>query len=113
MKCRIAAVLWLCLLVFASPAQNDTGRVAPKPLFRDPIHDGAADPVVIWNQHERKWFMLYTNRRANLTNSAGVEWVHGTRIGIAESADGGAIWKYRGMADISLGGTNETHWAPD
>ena len=43
----------------------------------------------------------------------GVDWVHGTRIGIAESADGGVVWKYRGTADIALGGTNETHWAPD
>ena len=25
------------------------GHVAPKPLFRDPVYDGAADPVVIWN----------------------------------------------------------------
>jgi sucrose-6-phosphate hydrolase SacC (GH32 family) len=103
----------LCALCIPAFAQGDAGRVAPKPLFRDPVQDGAADPVVIWNGREQKWFMFYTNRRANLTNGVGVDWVHGTRIGIAESADGGAIWKYRGTADINCGGTNETHWAPD
>ena len=43
----------------------------------------------------------------------GVSWVHGTRIGIAESADGGATWKYRGTADLPVGGKEDTHWAPD
>ena len=27
--------------------------------------DGAADPVLIWNREEKKWWMLYTQRRAN------------------------------------------------
>src|SRR5512139_3120877 len=64
------------------------GREVKKPLFRDPIYDGAADPVVIWNKQQKKWWMLYTNRRANIIDSTGVQWVHGTRIGIAESVDG-------------------------
>src|SRR4051812_22190064 len=63
------------------------GRVAAKPLFRDPVYDGAADPVVIWNRRERRWFMLYTNRRANVPGLGGVAWVHATRIGLAESTD--------------------------
>ena len=65
------------------------GADAAKPLFRDPVHDGAADPVVVWNPHEKKWFMFYTNRRANVPadQTPGVTWVHGTRIGIAESSD--------------------------
>ena len=88
-------------------------RLAPKPLFRDPVHDGAADPVLIWNRAEQKWFMLYTNRRADLKDSKGVEWVHGTRIGIAESADGGATWKYRGTAKVKWGQDDYSHWAPD
>lgn len=90
------------------------GKLAPKPLYRDPIHDGAADPVVIWNRAEKKWFLFYTNRRANITHGiAGVEWVHGTRIGIAESSDGGATWTYRGTADVRYGGEGLTHWAPE
>ena len=28
------------------------------PLFRDPITDGAADPVLIWNRTEKNWWML-------------------------------------------------------
>ena len=30
-------------------AAQDSGKVAHKPLFRDAVYDGAADPVVIWN----------------------------------------------------------------
>src|SRR6478736_5514063 len=86
-------------------------------IFRDPIHDGAADPVVIWNPHVKRWWVFYTNRRANVTNEPGVAWVHGTRLGIAESATGGASWSYSGTAEIELpaeyGGPNITHWAPE
>jgi hypothetical protein len=88
-------------------------KLADKPLFRDPVFDGAADPAVIWNRKEKKWFMFYTNRRANAPGQNGVSWVHGTRIGIAESADG-ASWKYRDTCDIRYridGGY--THWAPE
>lgn len=88
-------------------------KQANKPLFRDPVFDGAADPVVIWNEAEKRWFMFYTNRRASMVKNSGVEWVHGTPIGIAESTDGGATWNYRGVANISYGGNNITYWAPD
>lgn len=105
----------LALSPVAVPATDaaPAGKLAPKPLFRDPVHDGAADPVVVWNPLEQKWFMFYTNRRANRTNAVGVDWVHGTRIGIAESADGGATWRYRGVADIAHGGPDYSHWAPE
>lgn len=89
------------------------GKLAAKPLFRDPVHDGAADPALCWNRDEGKWFMFYTNRRANVPNTPGVSWVHGTRIGIAESSDGGASWKYRGTADIDYGKDDYTYWAPE
>lgn len=103
--------------VFA-PGAAPEGVLAPKPLFRDPVQDGAADPVVIWNAAETRWFMFYTNRRAKLptTQADGVSWVHGTRIGIAESRDG-ANWTYRGTAQIDLpapfGGAEATLWAPE
>ena len=91
------------------------GKIAPKPLFRDPLYDGAADPVVIWNEKEQKWFMFYTNRRAKMPSKdiEGVNWVHGTRIGIAESLDSGATWNYRGVAQINYGEEDFTHWAPE
>ncbi|WP_375436516.1 glycosyl hydrolase [uncultured Hymenobacter sp.] len=108
-------MLFLLVLVSAAQAQQKpTGKLAPKPLFRDPIYDGAADPVIIWNKQEKKWFMFYTNRRATDTTAAGVTWVHGTRIGIAESVDGGATWRYRDTANINYRPTPQyTHWAPD
>jgi len=97
--------------------QADRGLVALKPLYRDPVFDGAADPVVIYSGSYGRWFMFYTNRRAKLPGAAGVEWVHGTRIGMAESLDSGVTWRYVGEADIELpaefGGANATLWAPD
>ena len=111
------ALLFLFLLSLAACGCQTTGRIASKPLYRDPIFDGAADPALIWNPRAKKWWMFYTNRRANLPGLSGVTWVHGTPIGIAESADGGAHWKYFGNAQFDLpaeyGGTNVTRWAPD
>jgi hypothetical protein len=58
----------------------------PAPLYRDPVFDGAADPSLIWNDQERAWWILYTNRRANAPDAQdGVRWCHGTDIGIASS----------------------------
>ena len=95
----------------------DQGKVAPKPLFRDPIHDGAADPVLVYAGDGGRWIMFYTNRRANVAEAKGVAWVHGTHIGMAESTDGGATWQYIGKANIELpaelGGDKATHWAPE
>lgn len=111
---RHSAVLILWLAVAAAAAlPGQTGKLAPKPLFRDPVHDGAADPVLVWNRAERRWFMLYTNRRADVSGEPGVSWVHGTRIGIAESTDAGATWRYRGTAQIDYGQPDYSHWAPD
>lgn len=101
----------LVTVVFAALAQS--GNLAPKPLFRDPVHDGAADPVLVWNRAARKWLMFYTNRRADITDQPGVTWVHGTRIAIAESSDGGAHWTYAGIAALPYGKDDYTHWAPD
>jgi beta-xylosidase len=87
--------------------------MADKPLFRDPIYDGAADPVVLWSEAEQRWFMFYTNRRANAQNTPGVSWVHGTKIGIAVSEDNGASWDYYRTADITYGAQENSYWAPD
>jgi hypothetical protein len=108
-----AVLLFLLFTVFALDTfAQKKGKLADKPLFRDQIYDGAADPVVIWNKAEKKWFMFYTNRRATETQLEGVSWVHGTRIGIAESKDG-ASWKYRDTANINYRLTDYTHWAPE
>lgn len=78
-------------------AQN--GSPAPKPLFADPMFDGAADPVLIWNKQKKEWWMFYTNRRATLNDTTGVQWVHGTSIGMATSKDG-INWAYLDTATI-------------
>jgi hypothetical protein len=98
-----------------APQSSKSGAAqgAAVPLFRDPIHDGAADPVVVWNRARKTWWMLYTNRRADLAETNGVTWVHGTHIGIAESTDGGANWKYVSEADIPLPAPDYTLWAPE
>lgn len=103
-------------LVEAAPTTLESMPV-PKPLYRDPLFDGAADPIVIWNSKEQAWWMFYTNRRANAQGLSGVAWVHGCRIGIATSSDGAAPWRYLGTCEIELpkeiGGEAPTHWAPD
>lgn len=88
--------------------------LAPKPLFRDPVHDGAADPSTVYDPTTREWVMFYTNRRADLPmdDAKDVRWVHGTAIGIARSKDG-AQWRYGGTAAIPVACTGATLWAPD
>ena len=89
-----------------------TVRKAAAPLYRDPITDGAADPVLIWNRQEKTWWMLYTQRRAN-QETADVAYCYGNGIGIAESADNGKTWVYRGTLDLNFERGHNTFWAPD
>jgi sucrose-6-phosphate hydrolase SacC (GH32 family) len=66
----------------------------------------------MYNAKVKKWWMFYTNRRASITDST-VGWVHGTRIGIAESKDG-RIWKYKDTANINYRpDSGYTFWAPE
>jgi predicted GH43/DUF377 family glycosyl hydrolase len=112
-----ALLLATCsLLASANPPKAQSPKhsvLATKPIFRDPVHDGAADPSIIWNRARKEWWMFYTNRRADMASeSKDVSWVHGTRIGIAVSKDG-ARWKYKGEAAISYGADDYTQWAPE
>ncbi len=102
--------LCICFVVNRLAAQT---VMPPKPLFDDPVHHGAADPVVVWNAPKKQWWMYYTNRRADLNDSTGVKWVHGTRIGIATSTDG-IRWQYLDTASIDYRPDDGyTFWAPD
>jgi len=97
------------LISFFCPAQKNK---IPKPLYDDPVYHGAADPVIIYNKTKKCWWMFYTNRRASNVDTT-VQWVHGTRIGIAESKDG-IKWKYVDTANINYRpDPGYTHWAPD
>ena len=83
------------------------------PLFRDPIYDGAADPVLIWNRQTHEWWMIYTNRRAT-AEGPKFAWVHGTDLGVASSADGGKNWVYRGtLTGLEIEWGRNTFWAPE
>jgi len=109
---KFIKIISLACLVFI-PAGLEAQKTAPKPLYDDPVYHGAADPVVIYNKQKKKWWMFYTNRRASLNDSTGVAWVHGTRIGIAESEDG-REWKYADTATINYRPDDGyTFWAPD
>lgn len=95
----------------AQSAAKEEMRVAKAPLFRDPIHDGAADPMVIYNEQEKAWYMFYTNRRANVPTQ-GTNWCYGTRIGVAVSTDHGKNWNYVGALDLEFERGRNTFWAP-
>jgi hypothetical protein len=86
--------------------------VTPAPLYRDPIFDGAADPVLAWNPLQKSWWMFYTQRRAKL-DLPGVEWCHETEIGLAESRDHGMTWSYLGTIDLEHPDEAYSFWAPD
>lgn len=106
---KIIATLTILFFVTIVTAQKNA---APKPLYDDPVYHGAADPVIIYNKLKKQWWMLYTNRRASIEDST-VQWVHGTRIGIAASKDG-KKWQYVDTANINYRpDSGYTFWAPD
>ncbi|MHC0442485.1 family 43 glycosylhydrolase [Flavobacterium sp. 3-210] len=108
----LIASLFSVTMTAQKDIQKDKKHIASKPLFRDPIYDGAADPTIIWNEKEKKWFMFYTNRRAKDSTAKGITWVHGTKIGVATSEDG-AKWTYKDTCNINYKLKDVTYWAPD
>jgi sucrose-6-phosphate hydrolase SacC (GH32 family) len=108
-------VLSFCFVTGSLRAQQkDTALThrAPAPVFRDPIYDGAADPVVIYNPQQKEWWMFYTQRRANM-QTAGVAFCYGTAIGVATSPDHGQTWVYKGAPQLAFEEGLNTFWAPD
>ena len=91
----------------AQPQQS-----APAPMFRDPIYDGPADPVVVYNPTTKQWQMFYTQRRANV-ESANVAYCYGCKIGVAYSPDNGRTWVYKGALDLAIEPGENTWWAPE
>ena len=112
---KISVALPVILTAFTAFAQDKpaTGTAeapriavekAPAPLYDDPVWHGASDPAVVWlpgkGDHGEYW-MYYTQRRASLANPQGVDWVHGSAIGIAASPDG-LNWTYVGIVKGSI-----------
>jgi hypothetical protein len=103
------------LLLSAQAADTNSpppGELAPRPLYRDPVYDNPTDPVFTYNEESKRWFMYYTQRRGG-----SIAQIHGSKIGIAASEDGGATWRYIGTADIIYGQDTHpddyTYWAPE
>ncbi len=89
-------------------------RLLTRP-YRDPLFDGATDPVLVADPANARWLLFYTQRRASESGLRGVEWVHGSEIGVAESRDGGETWSYTGTVGLDAPGLEKpiTRWAPD
>ena len=83
----------------------------PAPLYKDPIYNGAADPMIIRKESDGLFYMFYTQRRAN-QQVEGVSFAYGTAIGVAESEDGGN-WHYRGALKLDFEFGHSTFWAPE
>lgn len=107
----ITFTILIAALTLKAQNPNSNFQTAPAPLFRDPITDGAADPVLVWNRKEKSWWMLYTQRRAN-SETADVAYCYGNAIGIASSEEGKS-WNYRGTLDLAFEKGHNTYWAPD
>lgn len=112
---KTTSYLFVFFFSIASIAQTtDTAKIhkAPAPLFRDPIYDGAADPVLAYNREKKEWWLFYTQRRANVA-SANVAFCYGTAIGAAVSKDHGQTWVYKGTPKLEFEEGQNTFWAPD
>ena len=83
----------------------------PAPLFKDPIYNGAADPMVIRKEADGLYYMFYTQRRAN-QQVEGVSYCYGCSVGVAESKNG-SDWHYRGALDLEFEFGQNTFWAPE
>lgn len=109
-----ALVTAFSTLAFAEPACAEDFKTADSPLFIDPVYNGSTDPMVCFNPVTGTYYMYYTSRRSNVPGLMGTESVHGSPIGMAESVDGGASWKYIGDANIDYHpDENPTYWAPE
>jgi len=111
-KSSVMLLFFLVMVFFAQAQEKEKIHKAPAPLFRDPITDGAADPAMFYNPIDKEWWMLYTQRRANL-ELPEVAFCYGNSIAIASSNDHGKSWIYRGTLDLEFEHGQNTFWAPD
>lgn len=104
----------LAALLLAALAGCASLELAPRPLYRDPVLDGAADVSLVFNRGLKRWEMFYTNRRATLRldDPKDVSWLHATPIGIASTSDGNH-WERAGEAKFPAECTGATLWAPE
>ena len=118
-------LFWIIICVSAcnfnknqTQTQQDSGKIcyqlADFPLYIDPVYNGSSDPALCYNKERGAWLMYYTSRRVNRLDLSGIQRIHGSPVGIAESKDGGASWNYIGDCNIDYKPDPEpTYWAPD
>lgn len=109
---RIGYLVLFIIFSCLSAINAQQAKQPDAPLFRDPVTDGAADPCLVYNPLEKAWWMLYTQRRANV-ETADVAYCYGNEIGIAYSEDNGKTWRYRGTLNLEFERGKNTFWAPD
>ena len=93
----------LLLLSFLIALNAFGQRECPVPLYTDPNFKGAADPEVIWNEHEQEWWMFYTSRRAVCENAP----LPALAIGVADKL---AMMEYSIFSVISPEGCAAILW---
>lgn len=100
------------ILLIVERKNMSNNKIAPAPLYQDPLYNSPTDPVVLYNHEEKCFWMLYTQRRATAFN-IGVSTIHGTKIGVASSIDG-VRWLYRGtLPGLEFEPGENTFWAPE
>jgi hypothetical protein len=110
----VGSAISLMVLAFSCKQKHFEYKEAASPLYIDPIYNGSTDPMVCYNPISGSYYMYYTSRRSNVPGLGGIESVHGSPIGMAESKDGGASWEYIGDCNIDYHpDENPTYWAPE
>jgi len=104
-------IFFIVLVIVLFSFQNSVAQVScPVPLYTDPVHKGSADPEVIWNEHEKEWWIFYTAR-----HSEGNVLLPALAIGVSASKDW-INWTHKGYIKVDgIGGTPDgpdVLWAP-
>lgn len=103
-------VLLLLIAVFGAGCLS-AKETCPVPLYTDPVYKGAADPEVVWNEHEQAWWIFYTARRAVCEGGP----LPALAIGVAASKDW-LTWEHKGYIKVDgIGGAADGPdilWAP-
>jgi hypothetical protein len=87
-----------------------TKQQTPAPLFVDPNYHGSCDPEIVYNPHDKYYYIYYTSRRATVENLFTA-----TPLGIIRSKNL-QKWEFWGYCKFDgIGGSKDmpaTFWAP-
>lgn len=98
------------ILLNGCSGKKELGQTVPSPIFTDPNYGGSCDPEIIWNEHDKWWYIYYTTRRPMLENT----WLE-TPPGVIASKDL-INWEFKDYCKFDgVGGKKDatsTYWAP-